>query len=315
MKENYAVGIGVNLFGARAVLSNSQGKAVIKLEEKIKSNASVNQIIQIIIKLADRILAKAEKYKPNIRGMGVALGGIIDNKKGVVFWPQKEKGYYTYISMPLKSYLEKKYKLSVQLENDANASCFYEYKTKYKSFKHLLYMFSGVGCGMLLDGKIYRGKDGSAGELFINYAKGLNTYFGNASFLTQWSIDLGMIDQAKELLSKGRNSFLIKKISSTGELSLKDIFKEADKGDSLAKEVAKKGAVVLGIKISFLVDLLNPQAVIIGGMLEDAPGLFFEELKKAVRRFSFSEVRKNLKIVPSSAGSQATSLGAAQLFF
>ena len=176
-------------------------------------------------------------------------------------------------------------------------------------------MFSGVGCGIIADGKLYTGKDGGAGELFLNFAKVMSSRLGDFSFLKQWSADLDIVKRAKELISLGRDSSLVKKISPTGELSLKNIFEEAKKRDKVAKEVVKEAAFSLGVKIAFLVNLLNPDVVIIGGGLENAGEFLLEESINSIKRFAFNEMKKNCKISLSGLGADATAHGAAMLVF
>jgi len=168
---------------------------------------------------------------------------------------------------------------------------------------------------MVIEGKVYQGRDGSAGELFINPHKVMSSYLGDFSFLSQWPIDLGVVKRAKELISLGKETSLIKKISSTGDLRLEDIIAEAKKKDKLSREILKEAAFCLGIKLSFLVNFLNPDAIIVGGGFRDAGDFFLQDIARALKEFSFNEARKNLKIVFSSLGKRAAPLGVAHSFF
>lgn len=314
MEKKYSIGIGLNLFDARAVLLTKEGKVVSEIE-KTRSNISANETIEVLLELFEGIITKAKKYKDDIEGVGLALGGIVNSKKGTVYWPQKQYTSYTYISIPLKDYLEKKFGFPVMLENDANACVLAEHLVNFSEHKNIIYMFSGVGCGIVADGALYRGKDGAAGELFLNAKEVMSSHLGDFSFLRQWPADLGIVKRAKELISLGKDTSLIKKITSTGELYLRDIFEEAKKRDKLAREIIKEAAFSLGVKIAFLVNLLNPEVVVIGGGLEEAGEYFLEECTDSVRIFVFNEMRKNLKVVFSKLGKEATSLGAGLIIF
>ncbi|HDN85899.1 MAG: hypothetical protein DRP68_02045 [Candidatus Omnitrophota bacterium] len=310
----YVIGIGLNLFDARALLLNSKGKIVLHAERKRKF-VTANETIDVCLSLFEEIFKKSKRYKSNIIGAGLALGGIVNRRKGVVYWPQKQDDSCVYISLPFKKYLEDKFKLPIFIENDANASAFAEYKLNYSSYKNLIYMFSGVGCGLIIDGKLYRGKDGGAGELFVNSQKVMVSSLGEFGFLSQWPQDLGVTKRAKELISLGRNTSLIKRIDSVGSLSLESIVEEAKGKDRVSREILKEAAFPLGVKIAFLINLLNPEVVIIGGGFEEAGDFFLEEILKTVRKFSFSALGKNLKINLSSLGRNAASLGVAHLLF
>ncbi|MEI8350419.1 MAG: ROK family protein [Candidatus Omnitrophota bacterium] len=314
MASKYSIGIGLNLFDARAILLHQDGKVVLEIE-KPRTNITANETIEVLLDLFETISAKAKKYQDQIQGVGLALGGIVHHKKGIVYWPQKQETSYTYISVPLRDYLEKKFGFPVMIENDANACVWAEYVKNFSDQKNIIYMFSGVGAGIIADGKLYTGKDGAAGELFLHSKGEMSSLLGDFSFLKQWPADLGMVKLAKRLISLGKETSLIKKISPTGELSLKDVIEEAKKKDKLSREVLKEGAFSLGVKIAFLINLLNPELVIIGGGLENAGEFFLEECIGAVKTFSFSEIRKNCKIIFSALGKEATSLGAAHMIF
>lgn len=311
MEDNYSVGIGLNLFNARAILSKEGGKVVAEVK-KNRIDINANETIEILLELFESILLKAKKYKDNIRGVGLALGGIVNSNKGIVCWPQRSGSY---MSLPLREYLEKRFGLPVFIENDASACVWAEYLTNFSKYKNIIYMFSGIGCGIVADGCLYRGRDGGAGELFLNSQKAMSSRLGDFSFFEQWPADLDIVKRAKELISLGRGTSLVKKISSTGKLSLRNIFEEAKKKDRVAREVMKEAAFSLGVKIAFLVNLLNPEAVIIGGGLENAGDFFLEACTNTIKKFAFNEMRKNCKIFLSQMGANATSQGAAMIVF
>jgi glucokinase len=315
MEKSYSIGIGLNLFDARAILLHKKDNKVVFEIEKSRTNITANETIEVLLELFEGIISKAKKYKDAIAGVGIALGGIVNQKKGVVYWPQKQYTSYTYISLPLKDYLEKKFGFPVMIENDANACAFAEYLLNFGEYKNIIYMFSGVGCGIITHGSLYGGKDGAAGELFLNSKDVMSSPLGDFSFLRQWPADLGIAKRAKELISLGKDTSLIKKITPTGELFLRDIFEEAKKKDKLAREVIKEAAFSLGIKIAFLVNLLNPELIIIGGGIEEAGEFFLEECINSIKIFSFNETRKSVKVVFSKLGKEATSLGAGLAIF
>jgi len=89
MKHKYLIGIGLNLFDARAILLREDGEAIAEVEKK-RESVGANETIQVLLELFESIIPKAKKYKSEIIGVGIALGGVVDSKKGVVHWPQKQ---------------------------------------------------------------------------------------------------------------------------------------------------------------------------------------------------------------------------------
>ena len=311
MEKKYAVGIGLNLLDARAILLGRDGKVVAEITKERKK-ISANETIEVVLELFDLILEKTKKHSDEIAGVGLALGGIVNSKKGIVFWPQVNGAY---ISVPLREHLEKRCDFPVFLSNDASACAWAECSISFPKCKNIVYMFSGVGCGIIADGRLYSGRDGGAGEFFLNPQLTMNSRLGDFSVLKPWSVDLDMVKQAKELISLGKNTLLMKNISSTGELSLQSIFDAAKKKDKIAREIIQAAAFSLGAKVSIIINLLNPEAVIIGGGLESAGEVFLEDCLVAVKKFAFNEMRRGCKLSLSQLGANATSLGAAMLVF
>ncbi|MCP4652867.1 MAG: ROK family protein [Candidatus Omnitrophica bacterium] len=311
MKHKYSIGIGLNLFDARAILLREDGKIIAEIEKK-RETITANETIEVLLSLLEEIVDKSSKHKEEISKIGLALGGIVNKKKGVVYWPQTQATSYAQIALPLKDHLEKKFGFGVVIENDANACAWAEYCLSFPKNKNLVYMFSGSGCGIVVDGKLYRGKYGGAGEPFLDpKGKLMSSRLGEFSFLRRWPADLEMVTRAKELISLGKESSLIKKITSTGGLDLRSIFKESKKKDKVSREILREGAFALGVKIAFLINLLNPEVVVVGGGLEEAGDFFLDECISAIKSFSLNESRKGCKIVASGLSKKATSLGAA----
>jgi glucokinase len=307
--HKYVIGVALNLLDARALLLRDDHKVIFQIDRKRKS-IKANETISILLSLLEEVIHKSRQYKQDLLGIGLALGGVVDKKKGIVYWPEKYNAPAFYIAVPFKKYLEEKFNLPIYMENDASAAAWAEYLVNFKHYKNLIYMFSGVGCGLVLNGELYTGKDGGAGELFLNRQRVMSSPMGEFSFLSQWPHDLGVVRRAKQLISFGKHTALIKKIDSVGRLSLDDVFWGVKSKDRLAKEILKEAAFCLGVKLSLLINLFNPEVIVIGGGLEESGDFFLEEVHKVTKEFSFSALHKNLKIHLSSLGKQAPLLGA-----
>ena len=315
--SGYAIGVGFNLSGAIAVLVDLKGKLIFKVvKDGTKHNAG--EIVNSIIGLIKDLLLQANDYKDKIKGIGIAIAGIVDNRRETVRWPEKTNSEYSLVTLPLKEAIEKEFNYPVCIDNDATMACFGEqWLSQNMEVKDLLYMFSGVGCGIMINGEIYRGVSGCAGELSIynpkdQDQKGFSCKVGQPCFLKRCDVDIGMFDSAiKEMGSKKDSKIWQLCGGSLDNLNLKHIFEAARSEDPLALEIVKSAARRLGIKVAFLVNLFNPQVVIIGGGLEEAGMPFMEEIKRTVSEWSFSEASSAVKIIPSRLGEDAVALGAA----
>ena len=317
-ESGYAIGIGFNVSSAIAVLVDIQGRLILRTKMERQQNGA-DDIVDSILKLIRDLLDQAKDYKDKIKGICVAMAGIVDNRRETVHWPEKtdrNKNTYSLITLPLKDTIEKEFHYPVHVDNDATMACFGEqWLSQDVEIKHLLYMFSGVGCGIMINGEIYRGTSGCAGEISINNPKdqkGFSCKVGQPCFLKRWDIDIGMLDSVRKEMPSNKSSKIWELCrGSLDNLNLKHIFEAARLEDSLALDTIKSAARRLGIKVAFLVNLFNPQVVIIGGGLEEAGIPFIEEIKRSVSEWSFAEASSAVKIIPSRLGENAVALGAA----
>jgi predicted NBD/HSP70 family sugar kinase len=159
----------------------------------------------------------------------------------------------------------------------------------------------------MMNNEIYRGATGCAGEVAIHSDKKETPYF-----LERWEADLGILAEYSKALKWKKNS---KKDEAAGaeELTLAKIFESAKRGESPAVDVVRDAGHRLGIRVAYLVNLLNPEMVIIGGGIEQAGNVLIEEVKEAVAEWCFEEASHAVKIVPSRLGEASAALGAASI--
>lgn len=323
-ESGIVIGVGVNLLNIVGALVDLKGKIITRssLERK---GVGVKDIINCIIEIISQILNKAKASSEKIKGIGVGIAGIVNKKDGSIRWPEKVSSGYDYASIyvPLKNIIEKEFNLPVIIENDATAACFGEQWLDLEpGIKNLVYMFSGVGCGIMINGEIYTGATGSAGEVSIYNPKEETPFTcqaGNPCFLKRWEIDFGMAEEARVRITQTMESTVRKEriLERAGgkadAITIKHIFQAAKDSDPLAVELLDKAAKRLGIKAAYLVNLLNPDAVVIGGGLEDAGESFLNTVRAVVNSWAFEEMASHVKLVYSSLGENAVSLGAASL--
>lgn len=320
-QAGFVIGVGLNLMNMVGLLVDFKGNIVTKTQIA-KTSASVKDIAESLLNIIREILRRSKEYTSNISGIGVGIAGLVNKKDGSIHWPQKMDSYYTYASvdLPLKDLIEKEFNLPVIIENDATTACFGEHWLDLeRSFKNVLYMFSGVGCGLVLNGEVYGGSQGYAGEVSIyNYKDNsqLNCGLSNSCLLKRWEADLGIVDEVKRMAAKDKDSAaqLFKLTSSTMEsIDLKSVFIAARADNKIAIEALENAARRLGIKIAYLVNLLNPQIVVIGGGLEEAGDRFLNKVSETVRDWAFREATEDLKVIYSRLRENAVALGAASL--
>jgi predicted NBD/HSP70 family sugar kinase len=317
----YIVGVGLNLMNIVGILVDLKGNIITKTQIA-RPRPSVKEITECLLEVIREIFRRSKEYSSNIKGVGVGIAGLVNKKDGFIYWPQKMDHYYTYASvdLPLRNLIEREFDLPTLIENDATAAAFGEYWLGMEgNIKNLIYMFSGVGCGLVINGQIYRGAQGYAGEVSIYNFKDqdlFNCAQGKPCFLKRWEMDLGLIEELKSLLQKDKAAAerFFKLTSSTMEnVDLKSIFIANRSKDPLAAAVLDNAAKRLGIKIAYLVNFLNPEMVVIGGGFEEAGEQFLNRVATTVREWTFREVSEDLKIVYSQLRENSVALGAASL--
>lgn len=313
-----AIGVGINLFNLVAVAVDLNGKIFARITLDKKSN-EVKDVVNLILEAIGKILMCIDK-KDKIKGIGLGIAGIVDKEKDIVRWPEKIGNGYDYatVSLPLKDIIEREFNLPCVIENDATSACFGEqWLTLNPEVKNVLYLFSGVGCGIMINGDIYHGSTGCAGEISIyNQAqdKDFNCVSGSPCFLKRWEADLGMVAEAKKALKiNDKKSMILELSASLESITLKNIFDAAKAKDEVALGIVKNAAKRLGIKAAYLVNIFNPQILIIGGGLEEVSDVMLDVVRRSVSEWAFEEMAREVKIIPSSLGENAVALGAANL--
>jgi predicted NBD/HSP70 family sugar kinase len=320
-RAGFAVGVGLNLMNMVGLLVDLKGNIITKTQIA-RPQTSVKEVSECLLEIVREILRRSKGYAENIKGIGIGVAGLINKKDSSIHWPQKMDHYYTYASvdLPLKALMEKEFNLPTLIENDATSACFGEHWLDLgEGYKNVLYMFSGVGCGMMINGELYRGSQGYAGEVSVyNYKEqdSLSCSDNQPCLVKRWDMDLGIVDDVKTALLNTKEQageFFRVTSTRTEDVDLKSIFIAGRAGNVTASAALDRAAKRLGIKIAYLVNLLNPQVVVIGGGLEESGDAFLNKVRSTVMDWAFREATNDLKIVYSQLRENAVAMGAASL--
>ena len=320
-RAGFAVGVGLNLMNMVGLLVDLKGNIITKTQIA-RPQTSAKEVSECLLEIVREILRRSKGYAENIKGIGIGVAGLINKKDSSIHWPQKMDHYYTYASvdLPLKALMEKEFNLPTLIENDATSACFGEHWLDLgEGYKNVLYMFSGVGCGMMINGELYRGSQGYAGEVSVyNYKEqdSLSCSDNQPCLVKRWDMDLGIVDDVKTALlhtKEQAGEFFRVTSTRTEDVDLKSIFIAGRAGNVTASAALDRAAKRLGIKIAYLVNLLNPQVVVIGGGLEESGDAFLNKVRSTVMDWAFREATNDLKIVYSQLRENAVAMGAASL--
>jgi predicted NBD/HSP70 family sugar kinase len=310
-KAGYIVGVGLNMLSTVGVLVDLEINVIAEMKHE-RPPENNEQVIERMVDMAAEVIEKAEVDKEKIVGVGVGVPGIIDERGRTIRWPQSLGEKDLSVCLSIKDTFERRLDIPTFVENDANAAVLGEkWLGLDRDVRHMIYMFSGVGCGILINGEIYRGATGASGELGITSSKATKEYANEiATQLGRWEMDIGMVRTARSLLEKGEKSIM--KDFVGGDLSritFREVVRAVKERDGLALKIVERCGVDLGRKIAFLVNLMNPEIVVIGGGIEDCGAPLLDAIKNAIKDWAVEESSSQVKIIPSAFGENAVALG------
>ncbi len=245
-KAGYIVGVGLNMLSMVGVLVDLETNVIYE-SKKERPPINNEEVITQLADLVNEIISNSGIEKEKIVGLGIGIPGIIDERGRTIRWPGALGSKDVSICVSIKDAFEKRFNIPTFVENDANAAVLGEkWLGLDRDVRHMLYMFSGVGCGVLVDGEIYRGATGAAGELGIHNSRASGEVIqANALHLGRWEMDLGMVNHARELLQKGEKSILRDIVGGNLEkVTIKEIIKAAKDKDAVAIRAIEEGAEI-----------------------------------------------------------------------
>lgn len=313
-QAGYIVGMGMNVAEVVSIITDMSNKVHFKLK-KPRPLESGEKLVNYLLEVAEETIKKSNIDMAKIKGIGLGLPGIVDKERHTVHWPRGLFSSDISVSVSVIDMFEKKFNIPTLVDNDANAAVFGEkWLTLEPSIKDLIYMYSGLGCGVMIDGKVYRGTNGCAGELLFSPEVDYISWIKQSHDTNIWEIDLGLTLEARKIVKNNPNSIIAKLVDGDAEkVDFFVVVKAVKQKDPLVLQLVEEAAQDLGRKIAFLVNLLNPEVVVIGGGVEEAGAYFLESVKKIVKTAALEEATRKLKIIPARLGEEAVALGAVSL--
>ncbi len=275
-------------------------------------------IIDEMIATADALLSRNGITDPKneLVGIGISCGGPLDSKKGTINCPPNLPDWD---NVPICDIFREHFGLRPNLQNDANACAVAEWKFgSGKGTDNMVFLTfgTGMGAGLILDGRLYSGTNDMAGEVgHIRLAdKGPEGYGKEGSF--EGFCSGGGIKRLGEMMlrearAEGTESVLF----SENEISAKTIALAARNGDPLAKKIYNICAEKLGMGLSILIDILNPEAIVIGSIYSRSSDLFDGIINNVINKEALSHSGQVCRILPAALGDSIGDFAALGLAF
>ena len=309
--------IGIDLGGTKiaGVLVNFENKIIteIKMNTQRKDQSTV---IDGIKALVDQLLAESDVSPHKLTGIGLGVAGHVNVEQGIVIYcpnlPIK--------NLNLRGALQKEYNIPVFIENDANAAAIGE---KYFGVARnnenfvCVTLGTGIGAGIFINGSIYRGSTGGAGELghmILDFSPDAPLCgCGNRGCFEALASGTAIARKAKEIFAMHPDSLISSGLGAEGEITAQMVAKLAQKGNKFALKILRDAANIIGIGFANIVNLFNPEKIIVTGSLIKAEDLILKPAIKTMMQRAFSTNAKIVRVVKSELNNKAGVLGAAAL--
>ncbi len=308
----YFAGINVGRDRMTYVITDLQNNIIQEVVDDTFELTDRSQCLEKICSNIEHFINTCGIEKNKILGVGVCIVGRVNTQQG------RSYKYFTNVEESLREIIEKRVGIRVLVENDTRSRCYAEYscgKSKDESNVIYLHLGLGVAIGIVVDGKLYYGKSGFAGEfghipLFDNEKI---CFCGKKGCLETEISGIAIEEKMSELVKNGANTILRPKYERKEPIHINDIIAAARNDDNLSIELIEEAGEKAGKAVAFLINIFNPETVIVGGNLAAAGDYIMLPLKSATNKYSLSLVYKDTKFRLSKMSDNAPAWGVAML--
>jgi len=308
----YVVSVAMDQLITRIAILNMQNNQVTATEIFELPLPRNPQALATLTEKIEEVISRSGISKNNIAGVGIGMPGFVDAIQGLNYtFLEPEQGTLT-------QYISSKIKLPVFIDNDSRLIALAELmfgSARGKKNAMVINVGWGVGLGMILNGELFRGHNGFAGE-FSHIPLFLNNKLcscGKSGCLETETSLLVVIEKANKGLKEGKISLLKELSVEHAEQAFQEIIRAASKGDKFAVELLSQSGYNIGRGVAILIHLLNPELVILSGRGSSAGKIWTAPIQQALNEHCIPRLASNTEIEISSLGYQAEITGAAAL--
>lgn len=300
--------LGFDIGGTKCAVITAEwenGEITILKKDKCNTDKTLapEKMIDRLIAMADEILDRSPD------AIGISCGGPLDSKRGVILCPPNLQGW---INVEIVKQIETHYGVPTKLQNDANACAVAEWKFGAgRGKQNMVFMTfgTGLGAGLILNGRLYSGTNDNAGELgHIRLDRFGPVGFGKAGSFEGFCSGGGIAQlgytKALEAVQAGIYPLYFKEGMIPADVTAKTVADAAVQGDEVALEVYRICGEYLGRGLSIVIDLLNPEMIVIGSVFARSRDLLWPEAKKIIEKEALDAAANCCEVVPAGLGEQ-----------
>lgn len=313
MSEQIYVGVDLGGTAIKVGICDAEGKLLHTFEGPTEVAKGPDTVMDNIEKYVRLIVEQSPYDWSQVAGVGAGVAGFTNVKEGVIILAPN----VGFKDVPIRSILEERLGKPVKIDNDANVAALGEvWSGAGKGIDHCVCytLGTGVGGGIIINGRIVQGFSGLAGELghmaVIPDLEAIQCGCGKMGCLETVSSATGIIRMANDAVERGDRTSL----SLVEGITAKDVFDAAKAGDEVAVRIVSRAAYYLGKAMAAVAVTLNPERFIIGGGVSKAGEFLFEQIRETFMKLTPDPVTRGVSIVPAELGNDAGMIGAAGLF-
>ncbi len=311
--------VGVDLGGTKILAgvftSSLENIGIVKLSTK--SQRGVDKVVERIARCVQDAVDEADLTLKQVAGVGIGAPGAVDFDSGTVIFAPNLEGWK---DVPLKKELEKQLGVPVFVENDCNIAALGVYVAELKSKPHSMvgiFVGTGIGGGLIINGELYSGFGHTAGEIghMVLEISGPKCGCGNKGCFEALASRTAIFQQIKAGIKDGQKTLLTEMLGNDLEdLRSGDLRKAIRRGDKFVDRVVEGAAEYIGIATANLINILNPEVVVLGGgVIEALSDEMMSVIIETATDYAMAGTMKGVEIVPSKLGDNAGITGAAVL--
>jgi len=310
--SGYFIGVDISQKRVHIGLINFKGDLIDEQMDISFEEAHPHERFERLCEIIEDFMSHTVVPRDKILSIGINISGRVNPQTGHSY------SFFYFDERPLTEMFEEKLGIDVSIDNDSRAMAYGEYiKGRVQAEKNIIYVNVGwgLGLGIIVNGQLYYGKSGFSGEFghITAFENEILCHCGKKGCLETEASGSALYRKFLEKLHNGQSSLLTQQKENEDEITLNDIIDVALQEDILAIELIEEVGNTLGKHVAGLINLFNPELVIIGGTLANAGNYLILPLRSAIKKYSLNLVNKDSSIKVSKLGDKAGLLGASLL--
>lgn len=309
------IGIDVGGTNVKIALVDGDGKIIYSNSVPTYAQMGYEYTVNNIKQAIKDLMKETNTESKDIQGIGFDFPGQVDCKTGVVKNAPNIPGW---VNVPIAQMIEDEFHIPTRIDNDVRCAALGELKfgagRGCENFVCIT-VGTGIGSGLVINGKVVRGAANAAGELGhikLQMEDGPLCGCGDSGCLEAFASGPSIVAMAQEYL-KGGKSAKFRELAGDGEITPYIVAKAAEAGDPVAKRIFEKMGYYIGMGLTSVINLLNPEKIIIGGGVAECGELLLDPIRRTINERAMKVQREAVEIVPAELGNSAGVIGASML--